>query len=65
MEKKTILRIAIAILWIGVGVFEIVRGSTVPGIISLVVGAVFAFDAFRTMNKNKKSRSRGTIKWKN
>lgn len=54
MEKKTILRIAIAILWIGVGVFEIVRGSTVPGIISLVVGAVFAFDAFRTMNKNKK-----------
>ena len=51
MDKKVILRIAIAILWIVVGIVELVRATTVPGIISLVVGAVFAFDAFRQIKK--------------
>lgn len=53
MDKKIIIRICIALLWFGVGIFQIAAKSMmVSGIISIAVGAVFAFDAFRYIKKN-------------
>ena len=51
MDKRTIIRICIAVLWVVIGIIELVKKETTMGIISIFVGAAFAFDAFRTMKK--------------
>ena len=51
MDKRTIIRICVAVLWVVIGIIELVKKETTMGIISVFVGAAFAFDAFRTMKK--------------
>ena len=52
MDKKIIFRILIALIWLGLGIFQIAAKNMIAsGIISIVVGLVFAFDAFRQIKK--------------
>ena len=51
MNRHTAISIGAAVIWLIVGIVAFVRSDTTMGVVSVLVGVLFAVNAFRSTKK--------------